>query len=216
VTDQAGRVPLVSVVLAFSVGFRSGPANRSGLADLTLDAMARRFEARARRRAGGAARRARDDCGVTDAAPISRTSRRPFRRTPSSGSFGCSATRWASRPRRSINRSSTRASRWPKQTAPQVDDANAGLASQLEHQTGVPGGTSVPPRVGNGADLTGITVTEVAEFQRRYFVPRNAMLAITGSVDRDEVVRLVTKYFGSLAAGREHATSPRFANEARR
>jgi zinc protease len=68
-------------------------------------------------------------------------------------------------------------------------------------QTAFPEGTPYYHYWDDDTHLTGIRAAEVADFQRRLFVPRNATLAVTGYVDRDEVVRLTTKYFGSLAGG---------------
>jgi predicted Zn-dependent peptidase len=57
------------------------------------------------------------------------------------------------------------------------------------------------PVIGSHADLEAATVSDVREFFARHYVPQNMSLVVAGDFDRAEVVPLVEKYFGSIAAG---------------
>jgi zinc protease len=50
------------------------------------------------------------------------------------------------------------------------------------------------------ADLDAIGLADVRAFLRTWYSPANATLAIAGRFDRDKVVALVNRYFGSLAS----------------
>ncbi|MCW5958595.1 MAG: insulinase family protein [Pyrinomonadaceae bacterium] len=52
--------------------------------------------------------------------------------------------------------------------------------------------------IGSMADLDDATVEDVREFFRIYYAPNNAVLAVSGSFDRDTAVELIEKYFGSI------------------
>lgn len=55
-----------------------------------------------------------------------------------------------------------------------------------------------------GADIRHVqqaTLADVKDFFARYYCPSNAILAVVGNVKRDEVVRLVEKYYGGIAGG---------------
>ncbi|MEP7381222.1 MAG: pitrilysin family protein [Gemmatimonadota bacterium] len=53
--------------------------------------------------------------------------------------------------------------------------------------------------VGRSADLDSLTLHDVREFARLYYVPANAELVVTGSFDRDSARALVQQYFGAIA-----------------
>jgi predicted Zn-dependent peptidase len=206
ITDQAARVPLVSVVLAFSVGSTQDPPNRSGLAELTLDLMAHRSQ------------HVKEGELVAQLDQLATTWR--FHSTSNDSYIAATvpshalerilwlfsdAMGFAAEALDQRRVDATVALYANKRS--QLDDASAGLAFQLKRQTEFPEGHPYH-HVWDNADLTGLTVAEVADFQKRYFVPRNAVLAISGWAVRDEVDRLVTKYFGSLPGG---ATMPRLS-----
>jgi predicted Zn-dependent peptidase len=53
---------------------------------------------------------------------------------------------------------------------------------------------------GSFVDLEAATVGNAQDFFDRYYAPGNAVLAVAGDVDVDEVRRLAEKYFGDIAA----------------
>ena len=54
--------------------------------------------------------------------------------------------------------------------------------------------------IGSMADLDAATLDDVHAFFRRYYGPDNAVLAVAGGVDADEVFALAEQYFGSIPA----------------
>jgi zinc protease len=217
VTDQAARVPLVSVVLAFSVGATQDPPGHGGLADLTLDLMAHRSkhvrDGELVAQLDELATSWRYKCG-SDFSYIAATIpphalERVLWLFSDAMAFAADVMDQQQIDRTVALRTNKRA---------QVDDVNAGLAFRLRHEAEFPEGHPYH-HIWENADLTGIKVADVADFQKRHFVPRNATLAITGWVDRDAAVRLVTKYFASLPGGtalrRPDAPEPRLTGETR-
>ena len=61
--------------------------------------------------------------------------------------------------------------------------------------------------IGSHEDLSAATLTDVQSFFKRYYVPKNAVVAIAGDFDSTEAKQLVRKYFSSIAPG-ERAASP--------
>ena len=57
------------------------------------------------------------------------------------------------------------------------------------------------PVVGDLNHLDAATVNEVRSFFRNYYVPNNAVLAVSGDFNPSEASRLVKKYFGDIPAG---------------
>jgi zinc protease len=55
--------------------------------------------------------------------------------------------------------------------------------------------------IGYPADLNAASVTDVADFFKKYYVPNNATMVIAGDVKLDEVKKLVKKYFGWIPKG---------------
>jgi len=55
--------------------------------------------------------------------------------------------------------------------------------------------------IGRMEDLTNATVEDVKAFHRKYYVPNNAFLVISGDIDPAEAKALVKKYFGEIPAG---------------
>jgi zinc protease len=55
--------------------------------------------------------------------------------------------------------------------------------------------------IGAADDLRAASLDDVKTFFQTYYRPRNASLAIAGDVDTDEVLRLVTDYFGGIDGG---------------
>ncbi len=57
--------------------------------------------------------------------------------------------------------------------------------------------------IGEMEDLKNATVEDVKEFHRKYYVPNNATLVVSGDFIEDEVRPLIEKYFGEIPAGNE-------------
>ena len=55
--------------------------------------------------------------------------------------------------------------------------------------------------IGEMEDLTNATVDDVKAFHRKFYTPNNAFLAISGDFDREEVKKLIEKYFGEIPGG---------------
>ena len=55
--------------------------------------------------------------------------------------------------------------------------------------------------IGRMEDITNATVEDVKAFHRKYYVPNNAFLVISGDIDPAEAKALVKKYFGEIPAG---------------
>jgi zinc protease len=54
------------------------------------------------------------------------------------------------------------------------------------------------PVIGSFEDLEGSTVEDVRKFFKTYYAPNNAVMAIVGDFNADEVQKMVEKYFGSI------------------
>jgi zinc protease len=59
--------------------------------------------------------------------------------------------------------------------------------------------------IGAAADLRAAKLDDVKAFFQTYYRPSNASLAIAGDVDTEDVVRLVTEYFGGIDGGTKPA-----------
>lgn len=204
VIDQSARVPVVTVVLAFSAGSAQEPSNRGGLAEIALDLMAHRSQ------------HVRDGELIAQLDELATFWK--FRCTTNESYIAATvpahalervlwlfsdAMGFAAEALDQRRVDATVALYRNGQT--QADDASGGLAFRLRRLTEFPEGHPYH-HMWDHADLTNLQVAEVADFQKRFFVPRNAILAITGWAVRDELDRLVTKYFGSLPGG---ASAPR-------
>jgi predicted Zn-dependent peptidase len=61
------------------------------------------------------------------------------------------------------------------------------------------------PVVGTMADLRSLRRSDVADYYRRFYGPRNAVLAVVGSVDPQRIEEWAQSYFGSIPAGERPA-----------
>lgn len=61
------------------------------------------------------------------------------------------------------------------------------------------------PVIGHMSDIQTATRAEVAAYHRRYYRPNNAVLAVVGDVDPEQIVEWTRKYFGPIRPG---ATPP--------
>ncbi len=52
--------------------------------------------------------------------------------------------------------------------------------------------------IGEPEDLRAATFAQVVEFHRRYYVPNNAVLSISGAIEYDAAMALVRRYFGAI------------------
>jgi zinc protease len=87
----------------------------------------------------------------------------------------------------------------------------AGLAFEVIGEAAFPAGH--PYRIGSiglAPDLESATLERVKSFCLPYYVPNNAVLALSGDFKTAEAKRLITKYFGSIARGAalRHPASP--------
>lgn len=57
--------------------------------------------------------------------------------------------------------------------------------------------------IGEMEDLKNATVEDVKEFHRKFYVPNNATLVVSGDYDRDSVKILLEKYFGEIPSGEQ-------------
>jgi len=57
------------------------------------------------------------------------------------------------------------------------------------------------PTIGSKEDLLAATTQDVKAFFEQHYTPNNAVLAIVGDVDPEEVRRLTERYFGEIAPG---------------
>ncbi len=55
--------------------------------------------------------------------------------------------------------------------------------------------------IGLMQDLTNATIEDVRAFHKKFYVPNNATLTISGDIDKDEIKQLIEKYFGEIPAG---------------
>jgi zinc protease len=59
------------------------------------------------------------------------------------------------------------------------------------------------PIIGWMQDLKNITRNDLWEYYRTHYVPNNAMIIIAGNIDRDSLLTLIKKHFGSIPKGPE-------------
>jgi predicted Zn-dependent peptidase len=55
--------------------------------------------------------------------------------------------------------------------------------------------------IGSMADLDAATLTEFKAFNKKFYIPNNAVLAIAGDIDIEKTKKLVEAYFGEVPAG---------------
>ncbi len=57
------------------------------------------------------------------------------------------------------------------------------------------------PVIGSMEDLEAATIDDVREFYRTFYVPANCTVVIAGDFDKEQVIKLVTQYFGRVPGG---------------
>ncbi|HPE22688.1 MAG TPA: pitrilysin family protein [Bacteroidales bacterium] len=57
--------------------------------------------------------------------------------------------------------------------------------------------------IGEMEDLANATVDDVKEFHKKFYIPNNATLVVSGDFEAEEVKALIEKYFGEIPAGEE-------------
>jgi zinc protease len=83
-----------------------------------------------------------------------------------------------------------------------VDNAPYGFNSGLIYKNLYPKGHPYSWTViGEMEDLTNATVDDVKAFHRKYYSPNNAFLVISGDINKSEVKKMVSKYFGEIPSG---------------
>lgn len=61
------------------------------------------------------------------------------------------------------------------------------------------------PVIGNFADLEASTISDVRKFFKTYYAPNNAVMAIVGDFDCDQMQKLVEKYFSTIPSSSTQA-----------
>lgn len=64
------------------------------------------------------------------------------------------------------------------------------------------------PVTGKEEDVKNLTVQDVTDFYRTYYVPNNAVLTIVGKIDREKTIEDVKKYFETIPEGKETPLLP--------
>ena len=82
------------------------------------------------------------------------------------------------------------------------------IASDLFYQLTYPDHPYGHPEEGTEASIAGITQKDMVDFHHRYYVGRNAVLAIMGDLDRSQAKALSKKILGDLPAGKAAAMLP--------
>jgi zinc protease len=57
--------------------------------------------------------------------------------------------------------------------------------------------------IGEMADLANATIDDVKAFHKKFYIPNNATLVVSGDYEVEEVKALIEKYFGEIPAGEE-------------
>ena len=57
------------------------------------------------------------------------------------------------------------------------------------------------PNIGYMKDLDAATLEDVVAYNKKYYVPNNAVLVVAGDIDIDETKKMVTDYFGPIPKG---------------
>ena len=83
-----------------------------------------------------------------------------------------------------------------------TDDRPEGLAGEKFFATAYPQHPYGHPIIGWMADLERLTVKDLGDWYRRWYVPNNATVIVVGDVKPREVVELAKRYFGPIPAGR--------------
>ncbi|HEX7020143.1 MAG TPA: pitrilysin family protein [Gemmatimonadaceae bacterium] len=83
-----------------------------------------------------------------------------------------------------------------------IDGAVFGVANDITSATMFPSDNPYHWAIyGVPADLAAATLDDVRQFFRTYYVPRNAIVALSGDFNPAQARKLVAKYFGSIPAG---------------
>lgn len=208
---ESRDLPMLAVNVVFDAGSARDPADRSGLAmmvngllnegsgELDADAIAARFEGLG---AEFGASNDRDMAGVSLRTLSDRALRAPalelFARLVRAPSF----------PAATLERERARALQGLKQAEQSPGDvANRAFFSQLYDRH-----PYARPPEGSAAGLTALTREDLAAFHRRYYVGRNAVLAIIGDVSRREAQAIAEQVVGALPPGEAAPALPKVAD----
>ncbi len=69
------------------------------------------------------------------------------------------------------------------------------------------------PIIGNERDLRTISLKDVVEFYDTFYKPNNAVLCITGNIEKEETLQLVKKYFQTIDPSRKVPPGPSFKSD---
>jgi zinc protease len=99
------------------------------------------------------------------------------------------------------------------------DNAPYGLVSEKTGEALYPQGHPYSwTTIGYIEDLNRVDVNDLKRFYMRWYGPNNAVLTIAGDVKTDDVLKMVQKYFGTIAAGpavKAQSVSPVVLSESR-
>ncbi len=83
-----------------------------------------------------------------------------------------------------------------------VDNAPYGHEDELILKTLYPKGHPYSwDVIGKMEDLTNATIDDVKAFHRKFYIPKNATLVISGDINKEEVKSLIEKYFAEIPGG---------------
>ncbi|MGA2667443.1 MAG: pitrilysin family protein [Ignavibacteria bacterium] len=57
--------------------------------------------------------------------------------------------------------------------------------------------------IGDMKDIKNATLSDVKNFFERFYIPNNAVLSITGDINKDETLAMIRKYFGGIKRGKD-------------
>src|ERR1044072_2661190 len=103
-----------------------------------------------------------------------------------------------------------------------IDNVPGGTASEKIQEIMYPKGHPYNwTPIGSMEDLTAASMDDVKGFFRKYYVPENAILVLSGDFDQKQAKTWIDKYFGTIAKGttainRPHTASPNLSGENRK
>ncbi|HEV7642555.1 MAG TPA: pitrilysin family protein [Pyrinomonadaceae bacterium] len=103
-----------------------------------------------------------------------------------------------------------------------IDNVPGGTASEKIQEIMYPKGHPYNwTPIGSMEDLTAASMDDVKGFFRKYYVPENAILVLSGDFDQKQAKTWIDKYFGTIAKGttainRPNTASPKLTGEIRK
>ncbi len=203
VVDENHRVPVVSVTVRYAVGGANDPEGRNGLTELAMRMMAKKtvhvpengFD-EAIDRAGGVSgyETNLDDTEFWIEVPASALETAFWLLSDQMGFFRGAVDEAAIRHQVQI---------LAAERGQRVANSPMGLATELIPTELFPAGHPYRhvARAGDAANLASLGPTELGAFTDEYFVPANAVLAVSGDVKPEQIADLAKKWFGDIPGG---------------